>query len=151
MDNQLNKLNDKEMTQLKKALEVKRDIISYLNMEVFIDKVRTIINSSLNFEFRSITSKLYIDTRQPIFVLKLKDEKIYNEISKLSNPIDAVNDLLRVEIIQKISTLLTDCINDTASDLFEGITEELKEFVISNIYVIRANIKENNIQLFFFM
>lgn len=151
IDGKTNLLNEEEIVQLKNALELKRDIISYLNMESFIDKTRDIIDNSETFEFRNSSSRLYIDKRQPVFVLKLKDENTLREMVKRKDARDEVAKLLQIEIIQNISRLLTDCIKDDKSDLFSGIPAEIKEFVISNIYVIRCNIQENNIQLFFFV
>lgn len=151
IDGKANLLNKEEIKQLKNALEIKRDIISYLNMESFIDKTRDIIDNSETFEFRNSSSRLYIDKRQPVFVLKLKDENALREMVKRRDARDEVAKLLQIEIIQNISRLLTDCIKDDKSDLFLGIPDEIKEFVISNIYVIRCNIQENNIQLFFFV
>lgn len=151
IDGKTNLLNNEEIEQLKKALELKRDIISYLNMESFIDNTRNIIDESETFDFRNSSSRLYIDKRQPVFILKLKDENTLKDMIKRKDARDEVSKLLQVEIIQNISRLLTDCIKDEQSDLFSGIPEDIKEFVISNIYVIRCNIQENNIQLFFFV
>ena len=147
-----NLLDNEEREQLKKALELKRDIISYLNMATFIAKTRDIIDKSECFEFRSIASKLYIDERQPVFILKLKDVNIAQELAKLGEKgRDEVTKMLQYEIIRNISKLLTDCIRDDKSDLFVGIPEEITEFIITNIYVVRANLKDNNIQIYFFV
>lgn len=151
IDGNNNLLNKEEVEQLKNALELKKNIISYLNMDSFIEHTRDVIEKSENFAFRSIASKLYIDKKQPVFVLKLKDESLLTEIKKSTNPIDRVSKLLQMEIIQNISKLLTDCIKEESNNIFEGIPKEITEFVISNIYVIRSNIKDNNIQLFFFI
>lgn len=151
IDGKLNLLSQEEITQLKTALEVKRDIISYLDMELFIDNTRKIIESSNTFEFRSIASKLFIDKNQPVFVLKIKDIALLEEIQKMNKPMDEITKLLQNEIIMNISKLLTDCLKEDKNELFKGVPKEIKEFIISNIYVIRSNIKENNIQLFFFV
>lgn len=142
-----NNLTKKEMEQLVKTLEIKRDILSYLNIEKFITEVSKIVEESQLFDFRSITAKMFIDKKQPVFILKALDEEL------LSKTVEEVNNVLISEIISKISVLLTDCLfnNKDNVEIFEGVPEEMKEFIISSIYVIRSNLKENNIQLFFFM
>lgn len=146
-----NLLDENELEQVKKVMQIKKNIISYLDMETFIDNARDIIINSNTFDFRSAASKLYIDPSRPIFILKIKDQNKLKTIQNSQKPIDEVNKYLQEEIIKKISKELTDSIKNSDDGLFKDVPEELKEFIISNIYVIRSNVKENNIQLFFFM
>ena len=61
IDGNINLLSNDERDELKRALEIKRDLMSYLNITTFIDKVRDIIDQSEQFDFRSKISRLYID------------------------------------------------------------------------------------------
>lgn len=153
IDGNINLLSNDERDELKKALEIKRDLMSYLNITTFIDKVRDIIDQSEQFDFRSKISRLYIDERQPSFTLKIKDDETYKQLlnGDEKDSRNEVSKMLQTDVIKNISKLLTDCLDNEDSDLFEGISEEIKEFVIANIYVVRTNLKDNNIQLYFFV
>lgn len=152
IDGKINNLNEEEIKKVAKALQLKRDIMSYLDINEFIEKTRRIIDNSDIFEFRSNVARLYIDKKNPQFVLKIKDENLLNEILQKKNPRDEIAKLLQHEIIKNISELLTEALKKSNNNnLFEDIPEEITKFVLSNIYVIRANVEINNIQLFFFI
>ena len=82
--------------------------MSYLDINEFIEKTRRIIDDSDIFEFRSNVARLYIDKKNPQFVLKIKDENLLNEILQKKNPRDEIAKLLQHEIIKNISELLTE-------------------------------------------
>ena len=151
IDGVTNSLNEDEIKKISEVLKLKKDIMSYLNMEEFIESAKNIIDSSSIFEFRSKVARNYIDKKNPSFVLKIKDIDILNEMLSYSDPRKEVNKLLQKDIISKISKLLTDNINNSKNRLFEQFPKEITEFILSNIYVIRSNIQENNIQVYFFV
>lgn len=146
-----NSLNEEEINKIKEVLKLKKDIMSYLNMGEFINKTRNIIDDSEIFEFRSKVARNYIDKKNPSFTLRIKDENIHQEMLTYKDPRNEVNKLLQKDIIGKISKLLTDSINNSNNKLFDAVPKDVTEFILSNIYVIRSNIKENNIQIYFFV
>lgn len=146
-----NSLNEEEINKIKEVLRLKKDIMSYLNMGEFINQARDIIDNSNIFEFRSKVARNYIDKKNPSFTLRIKDENIHQEMLTYKDPRNEVNKLLQKDIIGKISKLLTDSINNSNNKLFDSVPKDITEFILSNIYVIRSNIKENNIQIYFFV
>lgn len=144
-----NFLSDEEIEKIKEIMRKKRDIMSYLDINALIDGTREIIAKSDIFDFRSSVAKLYIDKNQPVFTLKIKDEKLYQEVMNDSSPRDRIARLLETDIIRQISKLLTDSL-DNNSELFKDVPEELTKLILTNIYVIWSSPEDNNIQLKFF-
>lgn len=144
-----NFLSDEEIEKIKKIMRKKRDIMSYLDINALIDGTREIIAKSDIFDFRSSVAKLYIDKNQPVFTLKIKDEKLYQEVMEDPSPRDRIAKLLETDIIRHISELLTDSL-DNNSELFKDVPEELTKLILTNIYVIWSSPEDNNIQLKFF-
>jgi hypothetical protein len=141
--------------------EIKRDITSYFDMDLFIDKMRSVIDSSEHFEFRSKMARNYIDKNIPTFIIKYKSDEIKNNLKKISGPeeevenkqVDYITDMISKDIISKFSVFITDCIKDSEklNELFSDLPSDVKEFFISNIYTIRVNVKENNIYIIYFI
>ena len=144
-----NFLSDEEIEKIKKIMRKKRDIMSYLDINALIDGTREIIAKSDIFDFRSSVAKLYIDKNQPVFTLKIKDEKLYQEVMNDPSPRDRIAKLLETDIIRHISELLTYSL-DNNSELFKDVPEELTKLILTNIYVIWSSPEDNNIQLKFF-
>ena len=151
IDGQINSLNEEETKQVAEILKLKKDIMSYINMNDFIEETRKIIDKSSVFEFRSKVARLYIDKKNPSFTLRIKDDLIIQNLLKEKDPRDGANKLLQKEIINNISQLLTQSLNNSNNKVFDEFPKELTNFILSNIYIIRSNIKDNNIQVFFFV
>ena len=144
-----NFLSKDEIEKIKLIMKQKRDIMSYLDINVLIEGTKEIIEQSKVFDFRSSVAKLYIDKNQPVFTLKIIDDEIYNSVIEDTHPRDRISVLLETEIIRHISKLLTDSLA-TKSELFKDVPEELTRLILTNIYVIWSSPADNNIQLKFF-
>lgn len=144
-----NFLSKDEIEKIKLIMKQKRDIMSYLDINVLIEGTKEIIERSKIFDFRSSVAKLYIDKNQPVFTLKIIDDEIYNSVIEDTHPRDRISVLLETEIIRHISKLLTDSLA-TKSELFKDVPEELTRLILTNIYVIWSSPADNNIQLKFF-
>lgn len=151
IDGQINSLSEKETKQVAEILKLKKDIMSYINMNDFIEETRKIIDNSSIFEFRSKVARMYIDKKNPSFALRIKDDLLLQNLLKEKDPRDRANKLLQKEIINNISKLLTESLDKSNNKVFNEFPKELSNFILSNIYIIRSNIKDNNIQIFFFV
>ena len=153
-----NLLTTEEIEAVKKLYESKRNILSYLNMDEFINKVSDLIDQSDTFSFRSSTSKYTINKVRPVFVMKIIDEKLLNQMLEIEKTddtgemktLDALTVVLNEKIIKEISKILTDQFSEHDEELFVDVPESLKKFIISSIFSIRFSVKDNNIQLMCF-
>ncbi|AMS01293.1 hypothetical protein AR9_g209 [Bacillus phage AR9] len=155
-------LNQSDIENIVKVNKIKKDITSFFDMDLFINKMRDIIDESEHFDFRSKTSRLYIEKERPNFILKYVSDELTNKINSVqgSDPeetesiqIDIITEYIFNDVISKFSTFVTDCIKDTEklNDLFSDIPDDIKDILISNIYTIRPDIKGNNIQVLYFI
>lgn len=154
-----NILNSKEIETLKKLYDVKRNLMSCLDMSEFIKGVSEVIDQSKYFSYRSSTSKLTINVNKPAFIMKIIDEKLLKklvEIDKMDQTkngmkvLDELSNYLNEDIIKKISEVLTTCLKEKKDTIFKDIPKEIEDFIISNIFSVRFNLQENNVQLFYF-
>jgi hypothetical protein len=154
-------LNTEDIDMISKINQIKRDITSYFDMDLFIDKMRKIIDESEHFSFRSSTARLYIEKQMPTFIIKYISDDIKNKLDSYtgapeeveSKQVDFLADAISVDIVSKFSQFITDCIKDSdkLNELFSELPKDVKEFFISNIYTIRANVKDNNIYVIYFI
>jgi hypothetical protein len=153
-------LNQEDISMISKLTQIKRDITTYFDMDLFINNMRKVIDESSYFTFRSETSRRFIEKNQPTFILKYSDEVrvILGNVNGVSEEVeskqvDQVTQLIAQDIIAKFSQFVTSCIKDSdkLNDLFTGLPTGTKEFFISNIYTIRVNVRENNIYILYFI
>ncbi|ALN97945.1 hypothetical protein Bp8pS_266 [Bacillus phage vB_BpuM-BpSp] len=151
-----NLLDKEDIKALTDFVQIKRDIATYFDMELFTDKMKEIIEKSEVFEFRSRNAKKSINSKSPVFILKIKDNNIYNELLSYSDTkeqIDKVNKIIFKEILDNMSRFITECImeEEKTSELFVDLPDDLKTFFITNIYSTKSNIEGNNIQISYFI
>lgn len=154
-------LNKEDIDAISRIGQIKRDITAYFDMDLFIDKVREVIDESKHFSFRSETAKRYIDKEKPLFILKYISDDVKQGLESFtglpdeveSKQVDFIADVISANIISKLSKFITACIKDSEklNELFTDLPKDVKEFFISNIYTIRINVKENNIQILYFI
>jgi hypothetical protein len=154
-------LNEEDINLISKINQIKRDITSYFDMDLFINNMRKIIDESTHFAFRSSTARLYIEKEKPTFILKYTSDSIKQKLESFdglpeqveSQQVDFITDAISVDIVSKFSKFITECIKDSdkLNELFSGLPKDVKEFFISNIYTIRVNVKENNIYVIYFI
>jgi hypothetical protein len=154
-------LKQEDIEAISKIGQIKRDITAYFDMDLFINKVREIIDNSKHFSFRSETARLYIEKDRPTFIIKYISDDIQTGLNNIdgvgeeleSKQVDYLADAISADIISKLSKFITGCIKDSEKldELFSGLPVDVKEFFISNIYTIRINVKENNIYILYFI
>jgi len=154
-------LNKDDINMISKLNQIKRDITSYFDMDLFIEHMKKIIDESEYFDFRSKTARSFIEKDRPTFIIKYITEKVRKDLGSFdglpeeieNQQVDYIADLITNDIITKFSRFITDCITDSEklNELFSGLPKDVKEFFISNIYTIRVNIKENNIYIIYFI
>jgi hypothetical protein len=154
-------LDTEDINMISKINQIKRDITAYFDMDLFIDNMRKIIDESKHFDFRSKTSRNFIEKDKPTFIVKYISDEVVNELNSFKGlpeevedkQVDYIADLISIDIISKFSRFITDCITDSEklNDLFSELPKDVKEFFISNIYTIRVNVKENNIYIIYFI
>lgn len=154
-------LKQEDIEAISKIGQIKRDITAYFDMDLFINKVREIIDNSKHFDFRSDTARLYIEKDRPTFIIKYISDDIAKGLAEIggsgeeqeSKQVDFLADAISADIISKLSKFITECIKDSEKldELFSGLPVDVKEFFISNIYTIRINVKENNIYILYFI
>jgi|GEM_PF-2716516 len=152
-----NLITQEDVNAINTLQKVKKDIMRYIDMELFIDKVRDIIRNSDNFDFRSERVARFIDPEKPVFVLKSPllevSGKNANNINYLDYLTDEITDVVANEIITKISDVITTCIKDTdgMDSLFKDVPDDIKVFYLTNIYTIRISPSSNNINIQYFI
>lgn len=150
-------ITDEDMKNINKLNEIKKDIMSYIDMDKFIDLMRDAINKSENFEFKSERSSRFIEKDQPNFILKSKllaiDKKTVNDKQKLNKITEDICQLVFEEIISEVSKELSYMFkdNENIDNLFKDIPEDLKDIYLTNIYTIRLNPVENIINILYFI
>jgi hypothetical protein len=149
-------LNEQDITNLTAISEIKRDITSYFDMDLFIKKMSELINDSKHFEFRSLTAKKFIDKEKPIFILRHISDDIQKELNGLhtkDEKISFITSVVNTNIISKMSVFITDCIRDEKklNDLFKDFPKGTAHFFVSSIYFVRVDVEKNNIQLQYFI
>ena len=153
-------LDKTDIDLLAKISQIQKDITSYFDMDLFIEHMRQIIDESKVFAFRSETAKKYIPSNKPVFILKIEESTLLTELGNIpdsdateSYKVDIVTRNIVEEIIKKMSRFISDCIKDEdkLNELFTELPDGMKEFLISNIYTIRVNIKANMIYVIYFI
>lgn len=158
-----NLLNNKDINIISNINKIKKDITSYFDMNLFIEKFRNIIDNSKYFEFRSNNSRKFIEPDKPRFIIRFKNDKdFYKKIKEINGKdnIDTVNkrvnfitNIVRTDIINKFSSEVTLCIKDKnkVHNLFKDLPDGLENIIIGNIFTILVDIKHNNIQILYFI
>lgn len=146
-------LSDKEIEDIKKIYERKKDIMTCIDMKSFIEEVKLIVAESDIFDFRNADSSKYIDVRKPVFKLRIADRDILENLKKEKSDqaLISVTNLVNDEIVKKISVKLLDELINKEDSLFSDLPKDILQFMLTNIYIIRASVKENNIQLNYFI
>jgi hypothetical protein len=149
-------LNQGDIDAISRLTQIKRDITSYFDMDLFIGKMREIIDESAHFEFRSDNARKFIEKDRPVFIIKYTSETITNGLKQFDSEdkrVDFITDAISADIIAKFSRFITDCIRDSdkLNELFSEVPKDITEFFISNIYTIRADIDNNNIYILYFI
>jgi len=155
-------LDESDRDMIAKINAIKRDITSYFDMELFVDKIRKIIDSSDVFTFKNESNRKFIEPQKPRFVIKFKNQKDLNEV--LSNKTYDTTETVKIrtditvkavvsEIINKFSREITDCIKDQnkIDELFKDLPKGLDKIIIGNIYTINCDIENNTIHIIYFI
>jgi len=152
-------LNQDDIKVLSGISAIKRDITSYFNMDLFVEKMREVIKQSKNFKFRSTTAELYIEKERPTFILKYVEGEVADGLAELvsngaSNDaqIDYILNHVNTEIIKEFSKFALECVldNDKTTQLFDEVPE-LKSLLLSTMYTVRISVEDNNINVLYFI
>lgn len=144
-------LSEEELESVKKIFRLQRDIMSYLNMDDFINEVKNIVLNSENFAFRNTAALNNIDRKKPVFKLSVRDIKSF-DLNNESTTREKITEMVVDEIISKISDVLLDAFkSNEGKKLFDDVPEEVIKNLLVSIYVIRISVKENNIQISYFI
>jgi hypothetical protein len=125
-------LNDKDYQEINEIKEIRKRILSYINIDVFIDTCRNIIEESHYVNFKNERSKKFINNKRPVFYLHIDKDvmksKEYNKKKFKSNDeeIKYFSDVLYSEIIVKITSFINNSIKEDNDD-----SNELKEYISS--------------------
>ena len=169
LDSKITK-EDKEL--FIKILKIRKDLTNFINLEDFIEEMKKLIKSSKSFDFRSQVAEEYIDKKNPIFKLRVKDDTdLYNDLNfnKMKSEINSTNQPLINSATSKVTDKIYKEIIYNMSDYFKSIIDnddEIKEiieniknennnlnfnFFLSNMYSIRIGAIDNIIYLTYIM
>lgn len=145
------------LNSMSKNLNIKKTLMSCMDMEKFIEKTKEIVDSSEHFRFKNDRSKKFIDHKNPVFLLsctllddvKVKDNKP-DEVDKWS---DKITPLIRDELVHQFSDYVTECVSDKDKFdlLFKNLPEEFSSTYLTRIYIVNVNPAENVIILKYFV
>ena len=155
IEEELNK--NENYHKMNEFLKIKKSLKSCMDVNIFINKMKEIIDESENFSFRSERSKKFIDKNNPEFILTYKKLNTKNidtsKVSDMNKLTEKVTNIVFDEILSKASEFITESITDKEKfdQLFKDIPEEFSSKNIFNIYTIRVSIKDNAIIIKYFM
>ena len=125
-------LTEEDYTEIEDIKEIRKRLISYINIDVLIDTIRDIVDKSEFVDFKNNRSKKFIDKKRPVFYLKInkscfKSEKYKSKQEFRTEEKEAsyYTNIIYSEIIVKI----TEFINTTIKE--DKDNKELKEFIKS--------------------
>lgn len=144
---------EKDIRDLQLLMRVRNNIMNYVDLENTVDIIREVINKSENFSFRSKQAEQFIDTKKPVFVIKLDDKDLHAKNKKsfegspgeyeeyLREYEEDVADKLDKEVLKYIGPAIFDSIKeDTELDsLLKNNEIEMKDLMITNIYVYKLS------------
>jgi len=125
-------LNEEDYKLIDTVNFVRKHIMSYYDKGTLVEKIKKIINDSEVVNFRNSRSSEFIETRRPVFVLKVDEDSAFDkyETDEFFNDtaeINYYNDVLYNEIINEFSTFLMEAYRELNNKAFEDINEnELK-------------------------
>lgn len=148
-------IDNEELKLIDHFINLKRDIMSYVDRTIIVDAIREIIKESSVFEFKNKYAEKFIDSKRPVFLFFFKGEYIKqnNIVNSFKN--DQVYTLVKEDIINKFSEFISYYL-DKNEDIQKIIQLKLndenhkntfKKFLISNVFTVNVNMEQTNITL----
>lgn len=151
--------NDYELMQQLK--HVKKELFSYVNMEVLVDQIVDFITKCPMIDFRNERAKKYIDRKRPVFYLvvdlEASKEKYKNFNFKTDKEeVQYYSNIIHIEIISRVTTFINQSLKDVNfidkvkdNDIFKDNTEEEKELllkfgIITTLFGLRLDEKNKS-------
>jgi hypothetical protein len=167
----VDELKDKRMAEIKKretnsemyeemgsTMNIKKTLMSCMDMKKFIEETKNIIDNSEHFNFKSDRTRKYIDEKDPKFIISSellnKHSKVKNDdIEKMNKIMDEIRPYVVSELINKFSDYVAECIidEDKFNNLFKNLPEEFSSTFLTRIYTLRISPSENTIVLGYFL
>lgn len=110
-------LTDEDYALINNIKTIKRNLFSFINMDLFVSNVSEIIDNSELVSFKNERAKKYIDKKRPIFLLTVDREKSMkeNNITKFNSEEEEArffSNIIQDEVITKITDILKQSIDD---------------------------------------
>jgi isoleucyl-tRNA synthetase len=127
-------LTDEDYQQMSEIKEIRKRLLSYINIETLIEKIRDFIDESEYLDFKSKRSKKFIDTKRPVFYIlidkdkSLESEKYKPKRNKFKSADEEASYYTNI-VYGEIITKVTEYINNTIRDSKDKEGAELKEFM----------------------
>ena len=155
-------LNDEDYKLMKEVKEIKRHILSYLDVNILVDKIRSLIEESEVVNFRNARSAKFIDARRPIYAIIIDKDKAMDKypvkggFTSEENEAQYWGQVVQDEVIDPFVTFLIQSIKGDESiqeflngrDLFVGISKENvanTAGMLSSIFGMRMEPENKNI------
>lgn len=151
--------NKNRYDEINNIMNIKKTLKSCIDTKLLVQKIKSLINESKNFEFRSKRAEKFINLDDPTFILKcnllnefdgIKPEKVKKlNVNKIDKLTDDITKLVNDEITSKVSDFLTECVTDKDKydSIFKNVPEELSDTLLTRIYIIRVSIIDNAVTI----
>lgn len=133
-------LTEQDYNDIRDIEDIKKRVLSYIEIPTLIEKISEFINNSEFIEFKNERSKKFIDKRRPIFYISIDRDKAYNsekyKVEKIFNSQEEeakyFTNIIGQEIVELTTTYINDCLKADpeldsyvmSKDIFKNCTKE---------------------------
>jgi len=146
-------LSEKDYKDMQDIRDIKRRVLSYIDLPILIDYITGLIEKSPYLTFKNERSKKYIDKKRPIFYVKIdRDSVVNSEEYKVRNKnftsqneeVKYFSNVIFMEVITHTTRYINECLKSNpdledyiaSKDVFKDIGKENRKAISSSTAVL---------------